>query len=222
VSGPAGPALQPVSAQSTAERIAEQLRRLIVQGALAPGSQLGEVGLAGQLRVSRGPVREALARLVQEGLAVSVPNRGVFVVQLGPEDVADVYVARRAVEREAVTALHRSRDPAALAALDAIVVSMARAAANGDRTRLGELDLRFHEDLVRASGSPRLVRMFSTLAAETRLCLAAVAAAYPEAQAIVAEHRELVELIANGRRTRLLAALDVHFDTALAALNPRR
>jgi DNA-binding GntR family transcriptional regulator len=220
--GTAIPALQPVSAQSTAERIAEQLRRLIVRGDLAPGSRLGEVGLAGQLRVSRGPVREALARLVQEGLAVSIPNRGVFVVQLGPEDVADVYVARRAVEREAVTTLHRSRDPAALAALDAIVVAMADAAAAGDRTRLGEMDLHFHEALVASSGSPRLVRMFSTLAAETRLCLAAVAAAYPEAQAIVAEHRELVELIANGRRLQLLAALDVHFDTALAALNPRR
>jgi len=64
--------VHPVSAQSTAERIAEQLRRLIVQGALAPGSQLGEVGLAGQLRVSRGPVREALARLVQEGLYASL------------------------------------------------------------------------------------------------------------------------------------------------------
>ena len=220
--GNAIPALQPVSAQSTAERIAEQLRLLIVQGGLAPGSQLGEVGLAAQLRVSRGPVREALARLVQEGLAVSIPNRGVFVVQLGPEDIADVYVARRAVEREAVTALQRSRDPLALAALDAVVVAMAGAADAGDRSRLGELDLHFHEELVAATGSARLVRMFSTLAAETRLCLAAVAAAYPQPQAIVGEHRELVELIANGRRTRLLAALDVHFDTALAALNPRR
>jgi DNA-binding GntR family transcriptional regulator len=216
------PALQPVSAQSTAERIAEQLRRLIVRGDLAPGSQLGEVGLAGHLRVSRGPVREALARLVQEGLAVSIPNRGVFVVQLGPEDVADVYVARRAVEREAVTALHGSRDPLALAALDEVVAAMSDAAAHGDRDRLGELDLQFHEELVGASRSPRLVRMFSTLAAETRLCLAAVAAASPDAQAIVAEHRELVELIRQGRRARLLAALDVHFETALAALNPQR
>jgi len=220
------PGLHPVSTESTAERIADQVRRGIIEGALAPGSRLGEAGLAAQLRVSRGPVREALARLVQEGLAVSVRNRGVFVVRLGPEDVADVYRARRAVEREAVSALHRGRGGAAvghaLEEVRVVVAAMARAAHDGDRDRLAELDIRFHQGLVAASGSARLARMFATLAAETRLCLAAVPDAYPLAEATVSEHEELLRLIGLGRPGSALAALDQHFESALAALTARR
>ena len=220
------PVLHPLNPESTADRIAGQVRRRIIEGALAPGSRLGEAGLAAQLRVSRGPVREALARLVQEGLAVAVRNRGVFVVGLGPEDVADVYRARRAVEREAVSALHRSRDPAArgdaLEELRGVVAAMAGAAHDGERDRLAELDIRFHEGLVSATGSPRLVRMFATLAAETRLCLAAVPDAYPLAGATVTEHEELLRLIGLDRPGRVLAALDQHFESALAALIPGR
>ncbi|MGH3815020.1 MAG: GntR family transcriptional regulator, partial [Pseudonocardiaceae bacterium] len=63
-----GPALQPVSRQSTAAIIADRLRDAITRGAFPPGAQLGEVELAGRLGVSRGPLREAMQRLVQEGL----------------------------------------------------------------------------------------------------------------------------------------------------------
>jgi DNA-binding FadR family transcriptional regulator len=48
-----------------------------------------------------GPVREAVQRLVREGLLVSTRNRGTSVVDLGPEDIEDVYTARAAIEREA-------------------------------------------------------------------------------------------------------------------------
>ncbi|MGH3907255.1 MAG: GntR family transcriptional regulator, partial [Pseudonocardiaceae bacterium] len=96
-----GPALQPVSRRSTAAIIADRLRDAITRGAFPPGAQLGEVELAGWLGVSRGPLREAMQRLVQEGLLRGERHRGLFVVELGIEDVRDIYAARLAVEQAA-------------------------------------------------------------------------------------------------------------------------
>ena len=55
----------------TAQLLADHLREQIVQGVFRPGQQINESVLAGQLRTSRGPLREALQRLAQEGLLVS-------------------------------------------------------------------------------------------------------------------------------------------------------
>ena len=59
--------------------VTERLSASIIDGTLKPGAQLNEVELATSFGVSRGPVREALQRLVQEGLLDSEPHRGVFV-----------------------------------------------------------------------------------------------------------------------------------------------
>ena len=74
----------------TAQLIADQLREQIVQGVFAPGEQINESVLAAQLRTSRGPVREALQRLCQEGILVSRRNRGVFVLELTAHDVKEI------------------------------------------------------------------------------------------------------------------------------------
>src|ERR671936_2783799 len=93
--------LQPLALETAPERIADQVRAAILDGSLAPGTQLTEVQLAERLGVSRGPVREAMQRLIQEGLLRAERHRGVFVIELGLDDVHDVYLARKAIEHEA-------------------------------------------------------------------------------------------------------------------------
>ena len=66
----------------TPELIADQIRDGILQGDFRPGEQVVEAQLAARMQVSRGPVREALQRLIQEGLLVSYRNKGVFVLEL--------------------------------------------------------------------------------------------------------------------------------------------
>src|ERR1700722_7725919 len=94
-------ALEPLRRDSMAEGLAEQLRSGIFPGRLAPGQALREVEIARQLGVSRGPVREAFQRLIQEGLLDAHPARGVFVAQLAAGDIADLYPARGAGETAA-------------------------------------------------------------------------------------------------------------------------
>jgi DNA-binding GntR family transcriptional regulator len=201
-----------------ASQVTERLRDSIVNGTLEPGSQLSEVELAASYGVSRGPVREAFQRLVQEGLLRSEPHRGVFVPVLTNEDVADVYLAREALESAAVRHVIATSAPETThAALDASVAQMERAAAVGDWEAVGRSDLEFHTALVALTGSARLRRMFSTLISETRLCLGALTGAEARHD-LVAEHRRICDWISDGDTAHALAALRQHFDDAVIAL----
>lgn len=211
--------LEPVSRSTTAPIIADRIRTGIMDGTFPPGTQLGEANLAEQLGVSRGPIREALQRLIQEGLLYSEPHRGVFVSRLDGDDIEDIYLARGAVERAAVRVLLDRGEPEALAGLERLLERMAKAAQRDRWNAVADLDLQFHETLVAASGSERLVRMFSTLIVETRMCLQALEHAYPARQALVDEHRELFLEIRAGRRSAL-RSVDRHFEKALQNLRP--
>jgi len=201
-----------------ASMVTERLRDNIVNGTLKPGSQLSEVELANSFGVSRGPVREALQRLIQEGLLRSEPHRGVFVPVLSEEDFVDVYLARDALESAAVRQIiETSRALTAYAALDETVTAMERAEAQGDWQTVGRLDLEFHTALVAATGSQRLQRMFSTVISETQLCLRALTGAEARTD-LVAEHRKIAEWILEGDTEQALRALKQHFEDAVVTL----
>lgn len=212
-------AVEPIDRQATAAIIASTIRARILDGTFAPGMQLGEAQLAERLQVSRGPVREAMQRLIQEGLLRGERHRGVFVISPGPSDVEDIYRARGAVEREAALAVVRSRPPAVLDRLREIVTEMGSAARTGEWMSVARLDLAFHETLVEGSGSPRLVRMFRTLAAETQVCLNALEGAYPTRRPLVAEHRRLLRALIAGEEEHVTAKLEEHFSHAVRHLS---
>ena len=78
----------------------DEIRSLIVAGALAPGSRLAQGDLADRLGISRGSVREALRRLAGDGLVDFEVNRGFFVAEAGLDDVRQRLEARLALEPE--------------------------------------------------------------------------------------------------------------------------
>ena len=211
-------ALRPIARRSTSAQIAEQLRDAIAGGRYAPGDQVTEQGLAEELRVSRGPVREALQRLMQEGLLVGEPNRSVVVRSLSDADVADLYLARLAVEREAALVLAARATPGALAPLDALVGRLAVAVQRRRWTEAAALDSAFHAALVTASGSPRLTRMFATLQVETRFCLTVLRSAHPPREDLAADHESVLAAIRSGDAARIGAVLQEHMETAVATL----
>jgi DNA-binding GntR family transcriptional regulator len=211
----------PIPRATFASIVTERLRTSIVNGSLEPGSQLNEVELANSFGVSRGPVREALQRLVQEGLLLSEPHRGVFIPVLTEGDVVDIYLAREALEFAALRSIvARATSAAASQALDQYVTLMEKAEAAGDWEAVGNFDLEFHVALVDASGSPRLRRMFSTVISETRLCLGALTAGDARSD-LVQEHRQVCDLMQKGETDQALAVLKKHFDDAVVTLSNR-
>lgn len=190
---PIRPTLTPLVQESTPSIIAERLRQAISQGELQAGTQLGEARLAKELGVSRGPLREGMQRLTQEGLLVSIRNRGVFVVELTADDVRDMYVARSAVERAAVMQIFRGEPGRAAEALLEVCRTMELASERNDGAAIGAADLEFHEVLVGLAESPRLSRMHLTLLTETRMCINALQHTYPAPDVRVPEHQAIAE-----------------------------
>lgn len=210
--------LEPLSRKTTASLIADQIRAGIMSGAFPAGMQLGEAELAARLHVSRGPVREAMQRLIQEGLLRSERNRGVFVTTLEETDVHDIYLARRVIERAAALAVLRHGDSADLARLEKIVKRMGAAAKGRRWSAVADLDLSFHEALVEVSGSKRLARMLRTLLAETRMCLTALEPRYPIREEIVEEHAGLLDALRRGDENEVVRLLDAHLEDAVRSL----
>ncbi|GAA4667272.1 GntR family transcriptional regulator [Amycolatopsis dongchuanensis] len=211
--------IEPVSRESTAAIIARQLREAIMNGSLPPGTQLAETELAAQFQVSRGPLREAMQRLVSEGLLRSERHRGLFVIDLEPEDVHDIYSARMAIERQALIRVAQGADREAVAdALDETVREMAAATAARDWAAVSEADTRFHEVLVAGSGSKRLQRMSRTLLVETRMCLSALRLKYNDDEERVTEHEQIAEAIRRGDAKKAAALLEDHMDDAVRRL----
>lgn len=181
--------------KSTPGIIADKLRQAIAHHELEPGSQLGEAELARRFGVSRGPIREAIQRLTQEGLLVAIRNRGVFVIAMTPDEVRDMYLAREAVERTAARKILQGDYAAVGDGLLAIVDEMESAA---EPDELSEADIRFHELLVESAGSSRLSRMHQTYLVETRMCLHALADTYHTPSDRVTEHHALASAIRSG------------------------
>ncbi len=209
--------LEPIAHQPTARVIAHRLRAAIVDGRLSPGTQMIETRLAEQLGVSRSPVREALQRLIQEGLAEH-RRRGVFVRQLTDADVTDVYFARTACEVAAADAIMSAPHNVDWEVLEEALRSLEQAVMSSDHQLTVRADRRFHEKLVEAAGSPRLTKMFATLLAETAICLRQLEGEYKESSYLPAEHARILAALRSGDRAQTLRAINAHMEDALHRL----
>lgn len=192
------PAIEPVVHESTPGIIAARIREAIGNGTLAPGSQVGEAEYARILGVSRGPLREGMQRLVQEGLLTARPHRGHFVIDTTPENVRDIYLARTAIERAAAAEAHRLDAQTTADALLAVVADMERAEKKRDEYAVSSADITFHRVLVECAQSPRLTRTHETLITETRMCIHALEPTYTGAGIRAKEHRRLADSFAAG------------------------
>jgi DNA-binding GntR family transcriptional regulator len=210
--------LEPLQLQSTPALIADRLRAEILDGAFPADAQLSEMELARQLKVSRGPIREAMQRLIQEGLLRAERNRGVFVVELDHDDARDVYLARGAIERTAAAIVAQRSPEGAFDALQEVVDRLA-ASVNGEWTEVITHDLAFHQTLVDAASSPRLTRMFRTLLAETRLCLIRLEPFYVGRSEVVAEHQGILDAIRSGNLRAVDRLVRLHMDASAARLS---
>lgn len=148
-----------VDVRAAAEQVALSLREQILSGTIAAGSRLGEAELAGQLSVSRTPIREALSRLAAEGLVDLQPNRGARVVSFDRAQLHQIFELRLRLEPYAVHQAVPNLDPSRLAELDELAGEMLRVGRPGrgqDLAAIVELNRRFHNRFIEAAGNPAL------------------------------------------------------------------
>jgi DNA-binding GntR family transcriptional regulator len=128
------------------------LREAIVSAQLAPGLKLSENELAGELGVSRTPIREALARLRDERLVAIVPQLGTFVTLISADAVADAEFVREALECAAVSRAVARIGADALEELQSNLTAQERASESGDERTFDRLDEDLHRRLCEGSG----------------------------------------------------------------------
>src|SRR5947209_3109497 len=149
--------LVPPSRRSLAENVADRIREAIYNGQLAPNERLREETLADFLRVSRGPIREALSQLEREGLVIKEPNRGATVARLSREDLREVYSLRLALEQLALQEAIQHAETRHLDEMQQVIDETHAAMVNGTSVQeAARLDVAFHEIIYRASGHKRL------------------------------------------------------------------
>ncbi|WP_237208442.1 GntR family transcriptional regulator [Rothia nasimurium] len=155
---------RPSHAQTT-DWAADTLRTAMDAGALTPGSKLTEEHLAGTLGVSRNTLRAAFTLLEAQNLVERIPNRGVFVAKPGPEQVADLFIERWAIQAAALDIAPAGPIPQAHRAL----ARAQEARVRGSVTGMASANQDFHRALVDHAGSARLTQAMSRILAEMRL-----------------------------------------------------
>jgi len=157
-------------AVSLRHRIADDIRRAILEGKLRPGDRLLEVEMSKQMGVSRGPIREALRVLEQEGLLHSQPFKETVVAEFTTEEVVHVLIPiRLTVETYALRkALPSFRDED-FAFLEQCIEDMRASGETNDVMRLVEADLAFHEYFIVKSNVPNLMNIWSSIYTRIRM-----------------------------------------------------
>ncbi|MFB4272401.1 GntR family transcriptional regulator [Nonomuraea sp. GTA35] len=196
----------PLRPVSTVGALADALRSRVLSGEIPPGTALPEQEIAASYGVARPTVREALASLVHEGLLRRERNRSAYVPEVTLSDLEDLMYVRRPLEDLMARAVVGRTVPEAEAALH----RMAALPADAPWSETVAEHMALHQALVEAVGSPRLERLYGVLAAETRLGLVRLREVYQDRDVLVAEHRELLDALANGPEEAARAAVAAH------------
>ncbi len=145
---------------STADLIADQLRRAILVGSIAGGVQLKQNEVAARFGVSVAPVREALQRLIADGLAVLHPNRGVTVSQISERDFLEISELRGLLEPHA---LRLSAPALTVTDFEHSEKVLMNAANTSDPLERANLHWEFHHSLYKKADRPRLLAQIAGL-----------------------------------------------------------
>ncbi len=165
--------LQPLQKKLLSENVVGAIRTAILNRDLEMGQRLVETELAEQLRVSRGPIREALRLLVAEGLVIINAHRGTFVLRPTEVDVEEIYSLRETLEVLAIRRLVRLASDEEVDSLRAIGERFNAVAPGKNVNSLVELDMEFHTRLFHLARHQRVLRNWSALQSQVRLCIAA-------------------------------------------------
>lgn len=178
--------------------VAERIRTAIITGVYKPGARLVEQSLADELGISRGPVREAMLQLQQEGLIHLYPRRGGVVTTLTPAQCSEIYILRGHLESLAVRMVRPLWKPADSEFLGTTVREMTRLGPT-DWMAAINTDMAFHHRIVDACGNQSLIQMYRSMDAKVAACFMSVKHHLKHSPEQMAErHRRLAEVLREG------------------------
>ena len=202
------------------EEVYRLLWERILDRRLRPGEKLSDLRLSHELGVSRTPVREALHRLVSDGIVRVEPNRGFFVASFSAADIAEIYDLRATLEamalRAAAPKLTRDQLRAALADLDVVEAGLKSARTEAEKLAASaaflEVDRGFHRLLVDLAGNSRLRAMVEGLWAQIAVFQWAGSFRDHWTDSAFARHRAIIAALLGGDIDAATAELRRHIE----------
>ncbi|HEX9309149.1 MAG TPA: GntR family transcriptional regulator [Anaeromyxobacter sp.] len=178
------------------QEVADRVRRLIYDGALAPGEWIDERALVEQFGISRTPLREALKVLHAEGLVRLTPRRGAQVAgELTPQDLDELFPLVSLLEGLCALEAVKKATPADVKQLEVLHARLERHAAAGDVARYYEQNYLFHEALQQVAANPWLSRTLGELRRFLRLLRGRQLRVPGRMRASLGEHRMLMRAL---------------------------
>jgi DNA-binding GntR family transcriptional regulator len=152
-----------INATRISDQVYQYLRNEIVEGRLTPGQRIGPDEFAERLNISKMPVKEAIERLVGEGLLEVQSRRGTFVARLDPVELAETFEVRCALEVLAGKLAVRHVTKADIERLRQLIAAMEQSNAKTDVRLHLEQNAEFHELIVKRSGNRKLFETWRRL-----------------------------------------------------------
>ena len=192
-------AVQPIDlAFSLKDRIYEALKETISGMNIYEGTgepRLDERQLSEDLGVSRTPVREAIARLEQEGLVRIVPRRGVFVARKTKTEILEMITVWAALESMAARLITEHASDQEIASLRTLFATMEDNIEQANIDEYSGLNIRFHQAIIKLSKSQLLASMTETLFIHMRSIRARTIGEDDRAQRSIIDHMNIIEAL---------------------------
>ncbi|MFE2026836.1 GntR family transcriptional regulator [Streptomyces hygroscopicus] len=191
--------------ESRRDWILRHLRERIADGDIPAGGRLVERDISVHYGISRGPVREAIMVLEQEGLVITHPYRGAVVTEVPQREIEEILVPiRLVIEKAAFRAAAEAADQRLFEALDVLVGQMEAAAAEPlDAKALADLDVAFHETVITADGRTQSLRIWRTIQPRVRAYFLRDAPHHENPRGVVDQHRSLLDALRSGDPERV-------------------
>lgn len=198
-----------------ADRAYRELRDAILAGKLKPGRQLSVAELAQQMGTSRSPVREAVQRLIHDGLATHVPYRGAEVSRFQPRHLQDLYVVRELLEGLAARLATERLDLARTTELREILAAHEQAIRGRSRSGTAEmdhiqLDMKFHRITRQIAANEHLSAFLDMLQGQSHLAYHALWSAPDAPRLAYEEHKRIFRAMLEGDPGRAEQAARQH------------
>jgi DNA-binding GntR family transcriptional regulator len=188
-----------IKPRSMRYHVLRQLRSAILDGVFKPGERLNESEIARQMGISRGPVREAILALEQEGLAKTEHWRGSYVVELDAQSFQELIELRILLETHAARVATEKCTPADLGRLDKVIQQMRTASQSDDIENVVDQDLNFHRTICQLSGNQLLAQMWEQIAGRLRLAILLSIEEGYDAAGMVETHPPVLEAMQAGQ-----------------------
>lgn len=199
-----------VASHTRLSETTEAIRTLVLDGVVPTGARLKDLDLAAALGVSRATVREAVRELVQEGLLVHEPYKGLRVASVDDQGWLDLSEVRAALEVVGARRVAERLTPEMDAQIETALQRLRAARAVGDVAGYHEAHIGLHGLIQHLSGNPVLEQTWAILEMRARAVLRIDYETRPDHDRGAVTHLELVKAIRSRDRGRIATAVNAH------------